>query len=169
MNWNILNFDWMKTDGYAAILMYIMCVIWCKWCISKITSASADIQCYFHFHLFQWLVISYLRKHNRCILSKLFSHQLSNVQMPALLDQMKYYGVKGFALMFNEHGMHLMICKNIYIYARVTYSLFDALIEWYGVYGEYIAVSSFKFLIEIVNVCYYIYSNTNLYLQLIFR
>ena len=115
MNWNIFNFDWMKTDGYAAILMYIMCVIWCKWCISKITSASADIQCYFHFHLFQWLVISYLRKHNRCILSKLFSHQLSNVQMPALHDQMKHYGVKGFALMFNEHGMHLMIRKNIHL------------------------------------------------------
>ena len=37
---NILQFDWMRTDGYTAMLMYIMCIIWC---ISKITFLHQQI------------------------------------------------------------------------------------------------------------------------------
>ena len=36
---------------------------------------------------------------------KRFSHKLSTILMPALQDLIKHYNVKGFASMFNAHGV----------------------------------------------------------------
>ena len=48
-----------------------------------------------------------------------------------------------------------MIRKKYYVYARVTYSRFDALIEWYGVYVQNIPISCWGVLIKIASMYYY--------------